>query len=295
MFHGGVAALGGGFLGVDAFFVLSGFLITSLLFAEYRQSRRIDLPAFWERRACRLLPALLLIPGAVVVVSRWELSPEELPALRTDVVAAIAYVANWRMMNRGGGYFAETAAPSPLQHTWSLGIEEQLYLLWPLIVVALLVLARRHGQGVLLVVCGVGAATSAVAAARLFDPADVDRSYYGTGIRASALLAGAALAVALAGRTVDTDAPPVTRRVLGVLAGAGAGVTGWLWVSVDGADPWLYRGGFVAPRSRSSPCSRMPRSLRVRRRRGCSPSLRWCGWGGSRTASICGTGRCSSG
>ena len=245
MFHGGVAALDGGFLGVDAFFVLSGFLITSLLLAEHRRSGRIDLPAFWARRARRLLPALLLVLGTVVVVSRWTLSAEKLPALRMDALAAIAYAANWWMMHRGGGYFAETAAPSPLQHTWSLGIEEQFYLGWPLLVVAALMLARRHGRGVLLVICGSGAVGSALAAAWLFDPADTDRAYYGTDTRALALLAGAALAVALAGRTAGAEAPPLTRRLLGTAAVAGAGLTGWLWVSADGGDPWLYRGGFV--------------------------------------------------
>jgi peptidoglycan/LPS O-acetylase OafA/YrhL len=246
LFHGGVRALGGGFLGVDAFFVLSGFLITSLLLAEHQRSGRIDLPAFWARRARRLLPALLLVLAVVVVVGHWALPAEELPALRLDVLAAIAYVANWRMLSRGGGYFAETAAPSAVQHTWSLGIEEQFYLFWPLLVVALLVLARRHGRAGLLVVCGAGAAGSAFAAARLFDPADVDRAYYGTDTRAMALLVGAALAVALAGRTAGTETRPMTGRLLGVFAVAGAGVTGWLWVNADGADPWLYPGGFAA-------------------------------------------------
>nr|WP_296067489.1 acyltransferase family protein [uncultured Actinoplanes sp.] len=245
MFHGGVAALSGGFLGVDAFFVLSGFLITSLLLAEYRDSGRINLPAFWGRRARRLLPALVMMLGAVVLVSRWLLPPEELRALRGDALAAIVYVANWRMMNRGSGYFAETAAPSPLQHTWSLGIEEQFYLLWPLLVVTLLMAARRCGRGTLLTVCIVGAAGSALAAAWLFHPADVDRDYYGTDTRAVALLTGAAVAVALARREADGGAPRVPRSVLGALAFAGAGVTAWLWVGADGGDPWMYRGGFV--------------------------------------------------
>ena len=246
MFHGGVAALGGGFLGVDAFFVLSGFLITSLLLGEHHRFGRVDLPAFWGRRARRLLPALLLLLVTVVVVSRGVLSPEELPALRADAVAAIAYVANWRMMDRGGGYFAETAVPSPLQHTWSLGIEEQFYLLWPLLVVALLALIRRRRLRVLLLVCGAGAAASAFTAARLHTPADVDRAYYGTDSRALALLAGAALAVALAGRPAGEEARPVTRRILGSFAVAGAGVTGLLWVNADGTDPWLYPGGLIA-------------------------------------------------
>jgi len=241
LFHGGVAAVSGGFLGVDAFFVLSGFLITSLLLAERSAAGRIDLPAFWARRARRLLPALLLVVVTVVLVSRWALPPEELPAVRMDAVAAIAYFANWRMMNRGGGYFTETAAPSPLQHTWSLGIEEQFYLLWPVLLVMLLLATRRLWRGALVAVCGLGTAASALAAAWSFDPAGVDRAYYGTDTRAAALLIGAALAAVTAG----ADARPATRRGLGVLALAGAAVTAWLWATADGTDPWLYAGGLV--------------------------------------------------
>jgi peptidoglycan/LPS O-acetylase OafA/YrhL len=264
-FHGGVAAVSGGFLGVDAFFVLSGFLITSLLLAEHAGAGRINLVAFWGRRARRLLPALLLVLLAVVVVSRWLLPRDELGALRLDALAAVAYVANWRMMNRGGGYFAETAAPSPLQHTWSLGIEEQFYLLWPLLVVGLLAVAVRRGaQGrtALLAVCLLGATASALAAAVLFDPADVDRAYYGTDTRALALLIGCALAVLLAGRATEPAGDVAVRvspglyaatvrtrrphRVLGSLALAGAVGTGWLWATADGSAAWLYRGGLVA-------------------------------------------------
>ena len=245
MFHGGVAAVGGGFLGVDAILVLSGFLITSLLLAEHRTHGRIGLCAFWGRRVRRLLPALLLVLAAVVLVGRRLLPPEELPALRLDALAAIAYVANWRMMDRGGGYFAETAAPSLLQHTWSLGIEEQFYLCWPLLVVAVLTAVRRFGRPALAAVCVAGAAGSTVAAVRLFDPADVDRAYYGTDTRAVALLVGAGLAVVLAGRPAGEPVRPAARRLLGVLAVAGVAVTGGLWARADGADPWLYRGGFV--------------------------------------------------
>src|ERR687889_2193749 len=90
-FHGGVSVVPGGFLGVDAFFVLSGFLITSLLLAEHRGTGRIDLRAFWARRARRLLPALLLVLGVVLPVSRWAMPPEELAALRADALAALAY------------------------------------------------------------------------------------------------------------------------------------------------------------------------------------------------------------
>ncbi|MFC0002768.1 acyltransferase family protein [Micromonospora siamensis] len=219
-FHGGVAALPGGFLGVDAFFVLSGFLITSLLLAEHRDTGRIDLVAFWGRRFRRLLPALLLVLAVVLLVSRWLLPDTELTALRWDALAALGYVANWRMANRDGDYFAATGSPSPLQHTWSLGIEEQFYLGWPLLLGLLLALAARRagrapGSGtrpagrsaaVLAFTLG-GALASAVAAALLFAPDAVDRVYYGTDTRAVALLIGAALAVALARRPATSHAP----------------------------------------------------------------------------------------
>ncbi len=244
-FHGGVSFVQGGFLGVDAFFVLSGFLITALLLTEHRGTGRIDLRAFWARRARRLLPALLLLLAVVLPVSRWLLPPEELGALRIDALAAIAYVANWRLMDRGGGYFAETAAPSPLQHTWSLAIEEQFYLVWPLLVVLLLLatrrMAERRRRTAVVVVCLVGAGASTATAAVLSGYADTDRVYYGTDTRAAALLVGCALAALIAGRTPAAG----PHRVLGGLAALGAAVAGWLWVTADGAAPWLYRGGLL--------------------------------------------------
>ena len=130
--------LSGGFLGVDVFFVLSGFLITSLLLAEQARTGTIKLAAFWARRARRLLPALLLVLVAVAIAGHFLLQSFDVSLLRTDSLAALFYVANWRMIFRGTGYFAATATPSPLQHTWSLGIEEQFYVLWPLLVVGLL-------------------------------------------------------------------------------------------------------------------------------------------------------------
>jgi peptidoglycan/LPS O-acetylase OafA/YrhL len=256
VFHGGVAAVSGGFLGVDAFFVLSGFLITSLLLAERAGTGRIDLVAFWGRRARRLLPALLLMLVAVVGVGRWLMPPEELNALRWDALAAVAYVANWRMADREGDYFAATGAPSPLQHTWSLGIEEQFYLVWPLLVLGAIwlgpvlrrrlpVLARatkRPRFPVLFLACASGAVASAVLAAALFRTADVDRAYYGTDTRAVALLVGCGLAVLLAGRRPTKGAK---RPVLAGLAVAGVLVTACLWAFADGGAPWLFRGGLT--------------------------------------------------
>jgi len=240
-FHGGVAALAGGFLGVDAFFVLSGFLITSLLLAERARTGRIDLLAFWGRRARRLLPALLLLVAVVALVARWTMPREELSALRWDALAAVAYVANWRMADRDGDYFAATGTPSPLQHTWSLGIEEQFYLLWPMIVLGVLALAGRRWRGPLLAACVIGAAGSWALGAALYRPDAVDRVYYRTDTRAVALLVGCGLAVALSGR--EAVRSRVRRLVIAALATVGAGMTAVLWATADGGDEWLFDTG----------------------------------------------------
>src|SRR5262245_14814228 len=197
LFHGGVGALRGGFLGVDAFFVLSGFLITSLLLAERARHGRIKLSAFWVRRARRLLPALLVLLVVVVAAFRSVLAGTEVMLLRGDALAALGYIANWRMIYRGSDYFAQNASPSPLQHTWSLGIEEQFYLLWPVLMVAVLGLAARRSRAALLAVTLAGATASAIAAAMLYGPLDSNRAYFGTDARAQALLVGALLAVML--------------------------------------------------------------------------------------------------
>ncbi|MCB0947371.1 MAG: acyltransferase, partial [Mycobacterium sp.] len=146
--HGGIPGVDGGFIGVDIFFVLSGFLITSLLLDELGRTGRIDLRGFWIRRARRLLPALLLM-GLAVVAVRTLFSPDSVETLRADAVAAFLWTANWAFIAHKADYFSQGAAPSPLQHTWSLGVEEQYYLVWPvllvLIALALAGLARWRG------------------------------------------------------------------------------------------------------------------------------------------------------
>jgi peptidoglycan/LPS O-acetylase OafA/YrhL len=237
LFHGGVAALPGGFLGVDAFFVLSGYLITSLLLVELDATGRVRLGRFWARRARRLLPALLVVLIATVVGYRAVLGADELRLLRGDALATLGYGANWRMIYRGTDYFTQSAAPSALQHTWSLGIEEQFYLLWPLIVVGILAAGGRRAG--LAAVCLGGAAASAVAGALLYRPGDVSRAYFGTDTRAQALLIGCALAVGLAHASRH---PPRTVEILGLL---GLAAVAWLWLTADGQAAWLYRGGLT--------------------------------------------------
>jgi len=257
-YHGGMSWAQGGFLGVDAFFVLSGFLITGLLLAEWKQTGRIDLRAFWGGRARRLLPALLVLVTVVAVSSRALMPPEDTAQLRGDGLAAIFYVANWRMIVRDGDYFAQTASPSPLQHTWSLGIEEQFYVAWPLLLAVLLTGVALHGgrrlaQRRMVLVCAIGVAASTSLLAVLYRPDDPGRSYYGTDTRGASLLIGAGLAVVL-GRSVRGDDPldsrskvsRLTRTLLGALAAVA--VLGLLWAGSheDGGDTWLYRGGLMA-------------------------------------------------
>ena len=158
------------------------------------------------------------------------------PILGPTVGGYLVEYSNWRMIFRGGDYFAATAPPSPLQHTWSLGIEEQFYLLWPLLVV--LALRVRRWRGLLLGLCGAGIVASGAACALLYRPdTDPSRSYYGTDTRAGALLVGCGLALLLAGRD---------RRLPGWLALPAAAGVGLAWATADGAAGWLYRGGLTA-------------------------------------------------
>jgi peptidoglycan/LPS O-acetylase OafA/YrhL len=245
LFHAGVPGLRGGFLGVDTFFVLSGFLITSLLLIEHLTDGRINLRRFWIRRARRLLPALLVVLLATIVAGRLLLESDALGLLRADAWAALAYSANWRMIFRGTGYVAATAASSPLQHTWSLGIEEQFYLIWPLLVAGLTVwVAARHARTVLVVLCGAGAVASQLASGILFRPDDTARAYYGTDTRGQALLIGAALAAMLT-RTATRHRSRGGHLVVGVLGLAGAAGTLMLWHVATDQAWWIYRGGLT--------------------------------------------------
>ncbi|WP_426570973.1 acyltransferase family protein [Aquihabitans sp. McL0605] len=185
--------LGGGFLGVDVFFVISGFLITRLLLAERERRGGIALGSFWIRRFKRLLPALLVVLVAVAIGARLWLPAWRLGAIRGDALAALAYVANWRFILSGQSYFASGIVPTPLRHTWSLAIEEQFYLVWPLVVVGL-GKVTTHLRRSVAVVAGVAALASAgwMAVSSSLGM-DLSRIYYGTDTRVFALFGGALL------------------------------------------------------------------------------------------------------
>jgi peptidoglycan/LPS O-acetylase OafA/YrhL len=245
LYHGGVRWMSGGFLGVDLFFVLSGFLITTLLVEEWRRGDGISIRAFYGRRLRRLTPALVIVLAAVVAYAALLAQDGELAALRGDLLATLGYVANWRLVLADRGYFDAFAVPSPLSHTWSLAVEEQWYLVWP--VLAALLLGRSGGRAgrlrtALAVTVGLAAA-SALWAAILHHPGDdPSRVYYGTDTRAQQLLLGAALALgcAVAGRLT------VQRGWARALSAAGLLAAGW-WVwactRVTDQSPWLFEGG----------------------------------------------------
>jgi len=245
LFHGNFAWMSGGYLGVSLFFTLSGFLITSLLLAEHRGSGTIRLRDFWGRRFRRLLPAAWLTIGVVIVVV-WALGDSaDVEKLRGDVWSSTAQVANWRFLLAGTSYADLFRGPSPLLHFWSLAIEEQFYVVFPLLVAWALGLARRrHGrpERFLTILLSVVAAVSFLLP--VVAGLTVDRTYYGTDTRMGELVMGALLALVFARRRVRLALaqqfwPRTAVAALGVLALVACVVA---WVSFERADPLLRVG-----------------------------------------------------
>ena len=140
LFHAGLPGAGGGYVGVDVFFVISGFLITGLLWRELRGTGRVAFAAFYARRVRRLLPAAVVVLVATVAAATFWLPALQARAVGRDAVAAALYVANYRFAAQRTDYLTSDAPPSPLLHYWSLGVEEQFYAVWPLLLVAALAL-----------------------------------------------------------------------------------------------------------------------------------------------------------
>jgi peptidoglycan/LPS O-acetylase OafA/YrhL len=255
LYHFSPGILPGGFLGVDMFFVLSGFLITSLLVNEWEGMRRISLPAFWARRARRLLPALFLVLAVVGFYAVFIAHAVEAQHVANDGLAALSYVANWRFIASGQAYIQQytNQAASPLRHMWSLAIEEQFYLFWPLLVAGIGLVAargsdragrrRRRLRRALFTVCVVLGAASLLRMVTLYHPGgDPNRVYYGTDTRAFVLLIGAALGALSAGAPVV--ASPRVRRVLVSLGCVSAIALIVVMATVTTNSPWLYEGGY---------------------------------------------------
>ncbi len=242
LYHAGIGWLPGGFLGVEVFFVISGYLITALLLNEWQRNLALDFKTFWIRRARRLLPALYLLLLVFLAFAVIRL-PDQVARLRGDAIASFFYVLNWFYIVRQQSYFEAIGRPSLFQHLWSLAIEEQFYLFWPpLLALGLRVLTRRRLLAVLLI----AAAASSLWMAFLYRPGvDPSRVYYGTDTRASGLLLGSALAVGWAPWQPSKWA---TQKLIGWLDRAGIGallVMLLLFLRVDQSQAFLYRGGFA--------------------------------------------------
>ena len=234
----------GGYLGVDLFFVLSGFLITRLLLDEHNTTGRIDLVAFWRRRARRLLPALIIVICFAAVAERWRGTLDGPAGGRRDVIGALTYTSNWLRLDSGAVYWEQFRGPALLDHMWSLAIEEQFYVVWPLLMLGLLWWMRSDiGRSVVLGLasCGLG-----LWALRLFSrTSDASRVYMGTDTRAVALLLGATVAAiahqrarASMNTTIDTALRSAALPALLIL--------GVMIVRLRGDAVITYEGGLLA-------------------------------------------------
>jgi len=232
----------GGFLGVDVFFVLSGYLITSLLVTEWERRGAVALGPFWVRRARRLLPLLLLTITGVAVLTP-ALFSDVAGRIRGECFAALAQGSNWFEAFADRSYFEEIGRASPLRHLWSLGIEAQFYVVWPLIAVAVL---RRGGHRRLAAVAGIMAIASFAMMALAYRAGhDPSRLYYGTDTRIGAPLIGAVVGILRPG---DLLTPSFRRRAnrFGDAAGVAALVGLLVLVlNVVGTSSFTYRGGFL--------------------------------------------------
>ena len=268
-YHVGVPGMHGGFLGVDVFFVLSGFLITTLLIREITGKGRIDLGRFWTRRVLRLLPASLLVIVVVLIWSAAFAPPYRRADIGADAFWSLLYVGNWRFIS-SSGYFNNDGSVSPLQHVWSLAVEEQFYVVWPLLVAGLVLplVARasaRAGAGggdsasrtegaalrratarrwVLILALSL-TLVSALWFAVVYDPTGPDRAYMGTDTRAYEPLAGAAAAALMQYRTVQLfvtrhSQPLMIAGFVGVLAGVFT-----LGGPIAPAPAYFYGGGLA--------------------------------------------------
>lgn len=253
-YHLGIPWLRGGWLGVDVFFVLSGFLITSLLLHERHAWGRIDLPGFWLARARRLLPTLvLMLLSASVVAAVWAPASRRV-ADAWDILSAFLYVANWRLLLSDDQYFSSLSMPSPVVHTWSLAIEEQFYLAFPILLIVLLAIAARAKRPHRIVagLLAVLAALSVWRMGALYVPgADPSRVYYGTDTRAFELLIGAVFALLLHGRafgdrTRDRDRlAPAIDRIARWTAVPALALLAIGFIALDDASPVPFRGGLA--------------------------------------------------
>jgi len=250
VFHGEWDIAKGGFLGVSTFFTLSGFLITSLLLREQHTTGTIGLNSFWQHRVRRLLPASLACLSLVVVFGAVAADPTQRQKLFGDLVGALGYVANWRFVLSGESYADLFNTPSPVLHFWSLAIEEQFYLVFPVLAFGALRIFRGNVRRFAVAMSALLAASVAASIALRANP---DRVYYGTDTRAAEVLVGVLLAIALSNRLARLAGPdradaqqalPFGPLLPWIGLGAG-GLMVVLWSITPQSAAWVNSGGLV--------------------------------------------------
>ena len=235
----------GGFLGVEVFFVVSGYLITSLLLAERRETRTVSLRRFWMRRARRLLPALFAMLAIVVLYALLFL-PDSINKLKADSLAALSYTSNWWLVISHQSYASEAGRPALLKHLWSLAIEEQFYLIWPpLLLLGLRKLGRKSLLRTMLIVAFASSVLMAVVAS-----GSINSAYYSTYTRLSGLLLGSAMAFFFAPYQIRGRAGRGARAALDLAGLFGLLVLLWAFAhytfpTSTAGDLSVFRGGFL--------------------------------------------------
>ncbi|EGQ1298407.1 acetyltransferase [Staphylococcus pseudintermedius] len=233
--------LSGGFLGVDTFFVISGYLITSLLLTEYHNTGKIELMSFWLRRVKRLIPAVLFLVMGVIVLSLIFM-PTEIQKVRADSIVAIFYVSNWWYIMQNVDYF-EQFAVQPLKHLWSLAIEEQFYLVFPIVLLSLLSFIRRLKS--IRIIFLILLVISMIAMMVLYVPNEnVARVYFGTDTRIQTLLMGVLLALVWPPFQLKAKVNRQMRTMIDTAGVVGLAILFICFKFVSETNSILYYGGF---------------------------------------------------
>jgi peptidoglycan/LPS O-acetylase OafA/YrhL len=236
LYHAGLSFMPGGYVGVDVFFVISGFLITGLLLREIERTGTLSIMRFYSRRAKRLLPMTVVVLGTVALLSWLLFSPVRMDTVSFDVIATGLYVMNWRLAVQAADYFGAGLQASPLQHFWTLGVEEQFYLLWPALLLAVAWGCRRTGQnlrpalGVVFAIVIIASLTYSVYSTEH----EASAAYFSTLTRAWELALGGLLAL--------VPASWLHLRRLGALALASAGLAAIVWSTIQFSDDTLFPG-----------------------------------------------------
>lgn len=241
----------GGFLGVDLFFAISGYLITGVLLREVSMTGRASLRAFWARRMRRLLPALAVLVLVVAAAVCWIADAELVRSTRSDGPWVVVNLLNWHLIAEGAGYWDRLGVARVFEHLWSISVEEQFYVVWPVVIVLVAVWVRRPGaqEMVVVVLAAVGAVASLVAMILLVDATDTTRVYQGSDSRSFSLLLGALVATEPVRRTFARPRP----RTRGLVCLVLVLVLAVIWVCADGTrSSWLFSGGLFVHAALSS-------------------------------------------